>query len=316
MVSKIINTFVILILLTSFSYAAEKQVTFSDARILGMGNTFTAVADDKNMLFFNPAGFATYGLMKTSIVDALRNPTLWRRRYTNIGDLTVFSITGGISGFKDIFSVTESPLLKLEEMDFYGKFDKGTLTYEEAKKANRYLLELYSMAVHPTLNIEFFSYARHYFGLGMFSANDLVVQLDPVKGLYNLPNLQVQFYSDLVFPVGIGIPIPEHKDWSVGLTFKYFHRLRIELNDINDFVEFSQFAKGDYINEDLGDYFDTHSIMHIFLHGVDYTTEAIDQMKVGTGTGFDLGCMYRPSFSWRYGLLLSDVYTKINWWDK
>lgn len=309
----IINIILIIFLCLEVVHSAERPVTFSDARVMGMGNTFTAIADDKNMLFFNPAGFATYGLIKTSILSAIMNPTLWKPRYTNIGDLTLVSLTFGLGG---LTPASSDPLLKLDDMNFYEKFNNGTLTRTEAEEANKYILKLYSRAFHPTINAEVLSYARHYFGFGLFSTSDVVIQLDPTQGVLNLPNIQVKAYSDLVFPIGIGIPIPGYKRWSAGFTFKYFHRAKLVLNDVNDFVEFYQWASGDYINEDLGDYIDKHSIADIALNGVEYTGTPIKQFKIGTGTGFDLGVMYRPKFAWKFGLLLSDVYTKIKWWDK
>ncbi len=325
MLNKIMNICIILIMIFSLTYAAEKPVTFSDARVMGMGNTFVAVADDKNMLFFNPAGFATYGLMKTSISETINDPTMWRPRYQNIGDLTVLSATLGMSGlsFNELLvwlnmmdKDVDDPLYKLYEMDFFKKFSKGTLTRDEIAEANTYLVQLYSYNFHPLVNLEILSYARHYFGFGLFMSSDTVIQFETVRGIYNLPNIQIKSYSDIILPIGIGIPIPNHRNWSVGVTFKYFHRLKLEINDINDLVTFSQWVLGDYINKDLDDYINQHSILDILMNGVDYTTNNINQLKIGTGYGFDLGLMYRPAFAWKFGLLLSDVYTKINWWDK
>lgn len=336
----IICIITLLTLCKGYVHAVEPPVTFSDARVLGMGNTFVAIADDKNMLFFNPAGFATYGLMKTSILEAVNDPAMWRPRYQNIGDLTIASVTvdpGSLSmalslagaDADEIFDVlyffpklvggespSDSPMVKLANMDFFDKFSDGTLTTAEATKANNYLIELYSEAIKGVINVELLSYARHYFGFGFFWSTDAAIQLDPTQGPFNLPNIQAKIYSDIVFPIGIGIPVPNHKKWSAGVTLKYFHRIKVEINNISDFVEFYNWMSGGYFNENMDDYFDSHSLMDIVLHGVEYTEVPIKQFKAGTGYGFDLGLMYRPAFAWKFGLLLSDVYTKINWWDK
>lgn len=313
MLKILINIFIFLYLGFTHVYAVERPVTFGDARVMGMGNTFTAVADDKNMLFFNPAGFATYGKIKTPIWEALKNPFLWKPRYTNIGDLTLASFTFGMSGLSPSYET--DPLYELYNMDFIEKFKRG-LTYDEAKQANTYIQQMNTANFHPIMNVELMSYARHYFGFGIFSATEGVIKLDPTRGLLNIPNIQTRLYSDLIFPIGVGIPVPGNREWSVGFTFKYFHRLKFELNNINDYVEFTQWATGKYINKHIDDYFDQHSIMDMMLNGIEYTTVPVKQFKVGTGTGFDLGVMYSPSYAWKYGLLLSDVYTKINWWDK
>ncbi len=303
----------IIVLSINVLESAERQVIFSDARVMAMGNTFTAIADDKNMLFFNPAGFATYGLIKTSIIDAILNPTLWKPRYTNIGDLTIASTTIGISGLEDL---TDGPLVKLYKMDFFNKFSENTLTEAEREEANNYIMKLYSKGFRPMLNIEMISYARHYFGLGIFTAADAILQLDPTQGISVLPNIQGKAYFDLIIPAGFGMRVPGYRDWSVGITMKYFHRAKIEFENIDDLIEVYQWTQQGSINKEIDKYFETHSIANILINGVEFTSTPVDQVKLGTGAGFDLGAMYRPEYEWKFGLLLSDVYTRINWWDK
>ncbi|MBU1077366.1 MAG: hypothetical protein KKH98_08750, partial [Spirochaetes bacterium] len=309
-------------LCAGYILAAQQPVTFSDARVQGMGNTFVAIADDKNMLFFNPAGFASYGLMEQSKLAAIKDPTLWRPRYSNIGDITIASVTVGASGFafEDLLILAEitddsysDPWFQLLDMNFFNKFIDGTLTASDVSNANNSLLSAYSTIVHPSVNAEFLSMARHYFGFGVFFSSDIVIKLDPTQGLLNIPNIQAQVHADLIFPFGIGMPIPGYKNWHAGITLKYFHRLSVELNDLTDYLEVVQWVEGDYFKSD---FFDTQSIMNMLIHGIDYTKAPIDQIKAGTGYGFDLGLMYRPSFAWKVGLLLSDVYTRINWWDR
>ncbi len=310
--------------------AIEVPLTFSDARVSGMGNTFTAIADDKNMLFFNPAGFATFGLMEISKVDAIRNPTKWRPQYDNIGVLTIFSATFGLnSNLIDKFGINNilyyagvndtsdnsAPLFKILDMKFFEKYQDGTLTYAEAVEANQYFTKLYYTTLHPTFNFEILSYARHYFGFGSFISSDTVLQIEPA-GFFPLVNVKAKMHTDYILPMGIGIPIPGYKHWAAGITLKYFNRIKVEINNINDFVTVYEYMTGDYLNTDIDEIFKTKSILDIMLNGYDYTSVAIPQIKIGTGYGFDLGAMYRPKYAWKFGLLLSDVYTKINWWDK
>ena len=58
-----ILSIVITTILASSSFAAQTVTTkiynpYSSIRALGMGNAFTAVADDYTLILYNPAGFA------------------------------------------------------------------------------------------------------------------------------------------------------------------------------------------------------------------------------------------------------------------
>ncbi len=300
----------------------EPQVKYSDARVMGMGNTFVAIADDKNMLFFNPAGFAYYGLMKTSKLDAIKDPTLWKPRYTNLGDLTILGLTIGadtgiikkyFGGIPYVSDTGEKPLKDIIDNDYFDKISEGTITEEEAKAFNNDLTQLAYTTLHPTVKWEYFSYARHYFGFGLFSTSDLVLSFEPVGLLLFQPVAQIN--SDLIFPIGFGMHIPGYKDWSVGVTFKYFQRVRAVVDNMNDAIALQQFFTGDYIKEDLDSELKSKSIWEIMFGGINYSKIPVSQFKIGTGYGFDIGVMYRPSYAWRYGFLLSDIYTKIKWWD-
>jgi hypothetical protein len=74
------------------AFAVQPQVTYRDSRVLGMGGAFVAVADDKNALFYNPAGFASIGLKRSSIANALVNPGEWKPRYRNLPDFTALAL--------------------------------------------------------------------------------------------------------------------------------------------------------------------------------------------------------------------------------
>ena len=302
----------ILLFVPALIYSAERPVTFSDARLLGMGNTFTAIADDKNMLFFNPAGFATYGLIKTSIIDALRNPTLWKPRHTNIGDLTIGSITVGVNDagelLNDIFKDGDSkhPLMKLLKLGFFNDpkkwFDVNNLSINDIAK----LTNMGDVRLPIVYNIEAMSYARTYFGFGLFSSGNADIEIDSGDPLASVPpTVKIRMNSDIIFALGVGIPIPGHKKWAVGLTAKYFQRLRINAQNTNDFQELERFKYEPS---------ESQSMSGFLMNGKEHSLN--DVYKFGTGYGFDLGFMYRPSYSWKYGLLLSDVYTRINWWDR
>jgi hypothetical protein len=299
----------------------EKPVLYNDARVLGMGQTFTAIADDKNMLFYNPAGFADYGLKKTSILDAIMNPTLWKPRYSNIGDLTLLGITLGANQSiidKYGYSPTSlkqnenAPLYQLYKMNFFEKFQNGTLTEDEAKRANDYLNQLMFVKFHPKVNTEILSYARHYFGFGSFISSDAVLGIEP--GGF-LPNVIGEFHFDTINIFGAGFHIPGYKRWSAGISLKYFQRIKFEVHNLSDMAAIYQYYSGDYIKKDFDKELKNKSIFDIITGGVSYATKGIEQAKIGTGIGFDLGFMYRYSYEWRFGLQISDVYTRVRWWD-
>lgn len=321
--------FIIILLIFKWIYLinakVEQPVMYNDARVMAMGGTFTAVADDKNMLFYNPAGFADYGLKKTSILDAVMDPTLWKPRYSNIGDITLLSVTVGINqsifekyGISPTYIFTgdhdkTAPLYQLIDMNFFDKYKNGTLTPEEATKASENLNKLMFSKLHPRVNTEILSYARHYFGFGTFVTTDLVLAIEP-GGFY--PNIVGQFHTDTINIVGFGMHIPGYKRWSTGLSLKYFQRLKFEINNVNDMATVYNFIEGDYLDTDsIDQQLESKSIFDIFLSGLNYTSAGIEQAKIGTGIGFDLGLMYRYSYAWRFGLQLSDVYTRIRWWD-
>ncbi len=329
-------------------YSAERPVTFSDARVSAMGNTFTAIADDKNMLFFNPAGFATYGLIKTSLMDAIINPTLWKPRYTNIGDLTVGSVTMGMgaenqsitSRFNTIFNsiadgdaftsdfeiALKRVLFKFypsfkdlaEAFDIWQDYEDGNISSTNAAISLQQLnLTSDMVTIHVLANAEIMSYARHNFGLGVFASYNMIIKVSPPKIVgtnISDPGIKAHVYSDIIYPIGVGFRIPAYKKWSVGATFKYFHRLKIEINNADEYTKFNDFMDTKPLDS-LGDHSEVTSMIDSLISGGRYPGKS-DQFKIGTGYGLDLGLMYRPSFAWKYGLLLSDVYTRISWWDR
>jgi hypothetical protein len=70
------NTFkyivlILICLITKTGISAEMDSLIKGVRPLGMGNAFTAVADDKNALFYNPAGIAKLLKFEFSLIDPI-----------------------------------------------------------------------------------------------------------------------------------------------------------------------------------------------------------------------------------------------------
>lgn len=53
---KILLTIVASLLFTATLYAQEYDMIYRGPRPMGMGGAFTAVSDDENAIFYNPAG--------------------------------------------------------------------------------------------------------------------------------------------------------------------------------------------------------------------------------------------------------------------
>lgn len=321
---------VILLLFVTKTYGdIQPPLEYRDSRIMGMGGAFTAVADDKNLLFYNPAGLSIVGRKRTSILDAIMDPTLWKPRYNNIGDLTVAGV--GLSGSLSLFSSESmAAIKKLMEMNML-PYDKdivdaidgvidtglggitpvtnswGNYTYAQLKEINDAINTLQNIVISLTVDAEVLSYVRHYFGLGNFTHIDSWVQFS-VEGF--LPNAKGRIVADNMFVAGYGMNIPGYKRWSGGLAFKYFVRTYGKADNLNDWFALMNGIEKFNIDTSAGD----KSISDYLFGGVNYTPR-IENLKIGTGLGFDLGALYRYSSNWRFGLQLSDVYTRIRWWD-
>ncbi len=107
----------------------------------------------------------------------------------------------------------------------------------------------------------------------------------------------------------VGIPWPTYKKLSVGLTFKHFHRLYINAQSIDDYLQaYMAFEKGQNLT-------DTLPTSGQYWSGMNFNTRLPDFVYLGTGNGFDVGFMYRYKHGINLGLQVSDVYTRIRWWD-
>jgi hypothetical protein len=325
---------------TSLAAAIQPPVTYHDERVMGMGNAFTAVADDKNMLFFNPAGFAQYGRKKFSLTDALRDPSQWKPKYKNIPDISLFSLSyrNNVSLFStnkqaayrtlinlgiipvDINSLNSmvdewnralnsDPLFTIKKFQTNGAhYGWGNLTPSQLTNLSEAFKTLSQTAMSFNVDSDLFSFTGHYWGFGFFNTFDTSL-LFSFQGM--LPDLKLSLKNDTIFAAGFGMPWPTMKRLSVGVTFKYFIRVLASANNYDDFINLALY---DYSK--IGSLLNLNrDIWSLITEGPSMTGKLPDSLFLGTGAGFDLGFMYRLKYGFNLGLQLSDIYTRIRWWD-
>lgn len=330
--------------------AVQPQLQFNDSRVMGLGNTFTAVADDKNLLFYNPAGLANYGKKKTSLHQAFFNPSEWKPRYRNIGELTVTSaelrlynnlsqdyfdavqtlldlgvipvdlgtINNTIGSYNQFYSL--SPIIrgilglpKLRAVDSNAtNLGWGNLSYSQLSNMNSALNVLSQSAVSFSLDASLLTYINRHFGFGIFSSSDLSMVFG-IQGF--LPDIRTKIRQDLMMLASYGMNWPGMKRLSVGTTVKLFHRMYINLETTEDYLQYALFSEENPgFQEPLLQQAIKHPVRSA-LTGLTLDTQLPETMSLGTGLGFDLGAMYRLKHNINVGLQLSDVYTRIRMWD-
>ncbi len=352
MIKNIIFHILSFLLLVTACLSADVQppLKFNDSRVMGLGNAFTAVADDKNLLFYNPAGLANYGRKKTSLHQALFNPTEWKPRYRNLGELNIFSseirvynnitqdyvdavqtlfdlgivpvspatYNSGISNYNNIyhFSPFLTGLLGLPELKFLDSnatnLGWGNLTYSQLSNFNDAFNKLTQSAVSFSLDTTIMSYINRFFGFGFFTTTDMAM-IFGLQGI--LPDIRTRIHQDVIWLGSFGMNWPSMKRLSVGVTYKHFHRLYINMDNINDYIDFSLFMEeNSSIFSDILKEASAHPQSSAWS-GLEFDKVLPDSVFLGTGNGFDLGAMYKLKHNLNVGLQISDVYTRIRMWD-
>lgn len=341
--------FSLLVPLASISSAIQQPgVMYHDSRPLALGGTFTAIADDVNALFYNPAGLASWGRKKTSLAKAyFIDPSAWKPRYNNIGDFTVFAVNNRVNialldaqhqqavatlfklgilpgdmitninstvHFVKKFFTAYSLLsflnpIKIDPIQTNaGHYGFGNLTSDQLKEFNSAVQTLSSSAISSSIDADIISYVRHYFGFGFFTSVDMSMILG-MQGI--MPDIKLNTKIDSIFAAGFGIPMPNVKKLSVGATFKYFNRFLVKTETWDDYLTFTSLDYNTFL--DSIDY--KKDMFDLVLHGPTLSENLPSSVYAGTGMGFDLGAMYQLTRTIKLGLMLNDVYTKINWWD-
>lgn len=190
-------------------------------RALGMGNAFTAVADDYSLLFYNPAGF---GFKKNGEVQFSLFGMGLGNKITQLA--------------KDIADAEKSSTLEADKINaISGVLDKY---YGSPFSARMQIVELF--------------WVRPNWGFG-FLPVDLTVDIGINKQIG--PTLDLDLKKDTTFAFGYGQMINE--EMSVGGTVKAIHRAAasqsipvVELASNSDIMSSKRFKEGLNIDLDLG----------------------------------------------------------------
>lgn len=182
-------------LLTINSFAAQSLSTkingpYTSLRALGMGNAFTAVADDYSLIMYNPAGFA-------------------RKKHNEIQ----FSLLGaGVS----------SKTLTIAD-DISKASDTPGTDSQKAQAVSDVLEKYYGQSLGGKLQALELFWVRNGWGVALLPF-DLTIDMAINKQLG--PALDLNVKGDTTVAFGYGKEINKYID--AGLTLKYIHRVSVE----------------------------------------------------------------------------------------
>lgn len=213
-------------ILTINSYAAQSVSTkiynpYSSIRALGMGNAFTAVADDYSLILYNPAGFA-------------------RKKQNEIQ----FSLVGAGVSSKTLTLMTDIK----QASDTIGS------DAAKAQAVSDALEKYYGEALGGKIQAVELFWVRNGWGFA-FLPLDLVIDMSINKQLG--PAIDLNIRGDSTFAMGYGKEV--YKNVDAGITLKYVHRVSVEeivpafelATDPNVLSE-SRFKEGTKFDFDIG----------------------------------------------------------------
>ncbi len=213
------------LLVTNFASAADSLSTkihnqYTSFRALGMGNAFTAVADDYSLMFYNPAGFA-------------------KKRYNEVQ----FSLVG----------VGYSP----KTITLMDEIKKATETGTDSQKAqavSNVLEQYYGKSLGGSVQAVELFWTRRNWGVALLPAQ-LTVDMSFNRQLG--PAIDLNVIGDTTIAYGYGADI--NKFVSAGITAKYIHRVSIdqsfsalEIAEDSNILSTKRFKEGTAIDFDLG----------------------------------------------------------------
>lgn len=220
----IITIFVLLASLNVYSAAsvnAKVSGDYSSIRALGMGNAFTAVADDYSLIFYNPAGFA-------------------RKKHNEFQ----FTLVGaGVSGKTTTIA---NDITKASETT-------GTDS-DKANAISTALEKYYGQSLGGKLQAAELFWIRNGWGVALLPM-DLTIDMAVQKQLGPALDLNVKGDSTIAF--GMGFELAKNID--VGFTAKYLHRVAIsevvpafELATNSNVLSEKRFKEGTNADFDIG----------------------------------------------------------------
>jgi hypothetical protein len=190
-------------------------------RALGMGNAFTAVADDYSLIYYNPAGFA----------------------YKKANEVQ-FSVVGA--------GASPKTLTLVRDID-NAKNITGT-DQQKAQAISDVLEQYYGKALGGKVQAAEMFWVRKNWGVSLIPM-DLSIDMTIDRQLG--PAIDLNMKGDTTFAYGYGNEVA--KNFSVGATAKYVHRVSVEKNlsalelaSDSDILNSKKFKEGQLIDFDLG----------------------------------------------------------------
>ncbi|GEM_PF-2716428 len=327
---------------------------YDDIRVKSMGCTHTAIADDANLLFYNPAGLAIWGRKKINIVEALHNPTKWKIQYHNIGETRLGNVEMGIglniinkqkrdalitllnhsvipsvSTNEDMFATISNLMYKIQAFKYnplnryFNEIDLSRKTHytnlSPAEISNTIvpaIKQLIGFNDAYVFQSEIISHIRRNVGFGLYSKTQLRIKFDELL-LPPLPKIYIQ--SDIVAPFSFGFYMPKTQKWAFGVTSKVFYRSKFKIESYEDFLQANIWLENN--QKALKNQINAISgsgtaIANLFQNKSTGMPRAPnDIIRIGKGFGFDIGLLAYPNAAWRFGLIIRDAYSRIYWWD-
>jgi hypothetical protein len=202
------------------SLSTKVHNQYTSFRAMGMGNAYTAVADDYSLMFYNPAGFA-------------------KKRFNEVQ----FSVVG--------VGVSPKTLTLMEDIK------KASETGTESQKASAVsgvLDQYYGKSLGGSVQAAEIFWTRKHWGIAILPAH-LTIDMSFNRQLG--PAIDLNVIGDTTIAYGYGNDV--NKYLAAGITAKYIHRVSVdrsvsalELASDSNILSTKRFKEGTSIDFDIG----------------------------------------------------------------
>jgi hypothetical protein len=296
------------LILVAIAYAGGKAPQYRSMRVHGMGNAFVAVADNKDALYYNPAGLN----LINRFGDFKRNPDMGYMP-SNEGSLRILAINlelpvgdmnralnlcGNRSEFWDAVWFNFNQFRDIEWcQDIRDAYDNNNLTSKDD--------EISAFDKTPILKIRpqvtFLEYATHNFGFSMWTNTSTISPYVDMGVILPFPG-----YDTITIDVALqtAIAFSPVEKWSVGAGIKAVQRRVKHGNEfklsVDDPMNTDQYE--DAVEDAIDDLVDDLTDFKEFLRPEDL-------IKFGKyNFALDLGLLYQIHREVRLGMSLRDFY--------
>ena len=203
------------------SLSTKVSGNYSTIRALGMGNAFSAVADDYSLIMYNPAGFA-------------------RKQYNEV---QITLVGAGVSS--KTLTITK---------DIQDASDAGGTDNDKAQRISDVLAQYYGQSLGGKVQALEMFWVRKNWGIALLPF-DLTLDMTINRQLGPAIDLNIRGDSALAFGYGDAI----NKTVDMGITAKYIHRIAVEqsvsaleLATNSNVLSEDRFKEGTTFDFDLG----------------------------------------------------------------